>query len=462
MARLRRPGCLVVMPSTVDNSPNTVSEALSLGVPFVCSRSGGTGELIDPRDLLSVTFPGLANDGEVVPLLSARTPPGIDARALFERIRAELTHPVRPRFAVDHTQNENIHVGWNVGAAVAHRESAARRRGVDALPAVSVGVLHHDDPAGLGETLDALVRQRSELVDVTIVDTHSTSPAALEALEAAERVCAPLGWQLVRQGERDQSAGRRRMSETGTGDVFLFLRTTEPIRHDSLKRVRRALGNSQAELVSGAVLGLSDERTSDDAPPPTIVPIAGPAVAGTIYPAFSAGPFAVTRPALERLGGFNPEARTDAADADLLNRAALLGLRMQVIPEPLATVVTPDRWATMRAEPTIDTAPTGWNSTELAVVTAPFALRAPEAMTALPALYGALYARAAADRHAAASLASTQAEYIGYLEHEHHELSARIHALEDRASVPTGTRSWRRVPRRLRRVLQATAKRRRG
>jgi O-antigen biosynthesis protein len=461
MTRLRRPGCLVVMPSTVDNSPNTVSEALSLGISFVCSRSGGTGELIDPRDLLSATFPGLATDGEVVPLLSALTQPPIDAGALFKRIQAELAHPVHPRFAIDHSQNEHVHVGWNVGAAVANRQALRQRRGAGALPTISVGVLHRDDPAGLRATLDALVSQRAELVDVTIVDDHSTSAGGLEGLRRAERICAPLGWHVVRQGERDQSAARRCMAETGTGGSFLFLRTTEPILDGALTTVRTALRRSGAELVSGAVLGLPDERMSDDVRRPTIVPIAGPALAGTIYPAFSAGPYAVTRLALERLRGFNPDARSDAADADLLNRAALLELRMQVIPEPLATVATPDRWAALRGEPTIDTAPIGWDSNELAVIAAPFALRAPEAMSALPALYGASYARAAAERREAALPASRQAEYIGYLEQEHHQLSARIHALEAREPVTLSHGLWRRVSRRLRRALQAAADRRR-
>ena len=459
MARLRRPGCLVVMPSTVDNSPNTVSEALSLGVPFVCSRSGGTGELIDPRDLLSATFPGLTTDGEVVPLLSARTQPAVDAGALFERIQAELTDPVHPRFAIDHTQNENVHVGWNVGAAVANRTSGGQLRGSRGLPRLSVGVLHRDDPTGLQETLDALVGQRAELLDVTIVDDHSTSDAGLEALERAERRCAPLGWRVVRQGEHDHGAARRRMIENGAGDAFLFLRTTEPILDGALTTLRRTLRRTRAELVSGAVLGLPDDRTAGEPRRPTMVPIAGPALTGTIYPAFSVGPYAVTRPALERLRGFDPGARSDAADADLLNRAALSGLRMQVIPEPLAKVVTPDRWAPLRAEPTIDTAPIGWDPTELAVVAAPFSLRAPDALTALPALYGASYVRAAAERREAASRASKQAEYVGYLEVEHHELSARIHALEARQPVRLSDGIRRRVPRRVRRALRAAARR---
>ena len=47
---------LAVMPAPVDNSPCTVYEALSLGVPFLASRAGGTEELVDPADRDHVLF----------------------------------------------------------------------------------------------------------------------------------------------------------------------------------------------------------------------------------------------------------------------------------------------------------------------------------------------------------------------------------------------------------------------
>jgi glycosyltransferase involved in cell wall biosynthesis len=53
---LRKPGTLAVMPSLLDNSPNTVSECLELGVPFLAARTGGIPELIAEDDRARVLF----------------------------------------------------------------------------------------------------------------------------------------------------------------------------------------------------------------------------------------------------------------------------------------------------------------------------------------------------------------------------------------------------------------------
>jgi O-antigen biosynthesis protein len=56
LEELRKPGTLAVMPSLLDNSPNTVSECLELGVPFLAARTGGIPELIVEEDRARVLF----------------------------------------------------------------------------------------------------------------------------------------------------------------------------------------------------------------------------------------------------------------------------------------------------------------------------------------------------------------------------------------------------------------------
>lgn len=53
---LRGGGIVAVMPSPMDNSPCTVYEALSWGVPFIAARTGGIPELIDEADREHVLF----------------------------------------------------------------------------------------------------------------------------------------------------------------------------------------------------------------------------------------------------------------------------------------------------------------------------------------------------------------------------------------------------------------------
>lgn len=64
LAELRRPGTLAVMPSLLDNSPNTVSECIEQGIPFVATDTGGIAELVAQGDrdrvLCAPTEDGLA------------------------------------------------------------------------------------------------------------------------------------------------------------------------------------------------------------------------------------------------------------------------------------------------------------------------------------------------------------------------------------------------------------------
>jgi glycosyltransferase involved in cell wall biosynthesis len=50
LAELRRPGTLALMPSLLDNSPNTVLECLEHGIPFLATNVGGIPELVAPED----------------------------------------------------------------------------------------------------------------------------------------------------------------------------------------------------------------------------------------------------------------------------------------------------------------------------------------------------------------------------------------------------------------------------
>lgn len=50
LGELRRPGTLAVMPSLLDNSPNTVSECIEQGIPFIATATGGIAELVAEDD----------------------------------------------------------------------------------------------------------------------------------------------------------------------------------------------------------------------------------------------------------------------------------------------------------------------------------------------------------------------------------------------------------------------------
>jgi hypothetical protein len=62
LAELRRPGTLAVMPSLLDNSPNTVSECIEHGIPFIATETGGIPELVAPEDRARVLCEPTSDD----------------------------------------------------------------------------------------------------------------------------------------------------------------------------------------------------------------------------------------------------------------------------------------------------------------------------------------------------------------------------------------------------------------
>jgi glycosyltransferase involved in cell wall biosynthesis len=61
LKELQQPGTLAVMPSLLDNSPNTVSECIEHGIPFISTNTGGIPELIAEEDRARVLVDPNAN-----------------------------------------------------------------------------------------------------------------------------------------------------------------------------------------------------------------------------------------------------------------------------------------------------------------------------------------------------------------------------------------------------------------
>jgi glycosyltransferase involved in cell wall biosynthesis len=84
LAELRVPGTLAVMPSLLDNSPNTVSECIEHGIPFISTEVGGIPEQVAEEDrarvlsrptvsdLASALSTGLTSPTGVAPARPAR------------------------------------------------------------------------------------------------------------------------------------------------------------------------------------------------------------------------------------------------------------------------------------------------------------------------------------------------------------------------------------------------------
>lgn len=118
---LSGPGRLAVMASTMDNSPNTVYETIGLGIAFLASRGGGTGELVHAEDIDRVTYdPRDPELREVDPGDPSRTRAVHSGRVLARRLAEALETEPRPaRFAVEPEENRETHLAWHAAVAAA-------------------------------------------------------------------------------------------------------------------------------------------------------------------------------------------------------------------------------------------------------------------------------------------------------------------------------------------------------
>jgi len=337
---LARPGVLAAMPSLVDNAPNTVSEAVALGIPFVAAATGGIGELIAAEQRDDHVF-GAVHSGPVLPLPFSGVVPAIEARPLAELLRRRLAVPVAPAQApVAAAAVDDAYDRWH--RAVRRAQTAPAGDAADAaLPSLAACIVFDGDEQLLAAQLDAFDTDDGELVVADVRETPGEPPRA--ASERGVAVVRPTAPGHAAEARTAAAAATRAelLAVVPPGDVPL------PAFAATLRRAAAATG---ADVYGCAVHDELDGPCGDllDAMPRAFVPLGAPALAGLAHPAFSAGPYAIRRSALERLGGFSPDARADEADHELLNRAAAAGLVLEVVPEPLAVKRRPDRWSTFR------------------------------------------------------------------------------------------------------------------
>jgi len=331
---LRSRNCIAVMPSLVDNLPNTVIEAISLGIPFLASRSGGTAELIALDDLDRCTFDPLASAVPgVEPPTHSDDGKGTTHADLVANLRRALTdsHAVA-RFAVDPSESLRLHTAWNGSEALRARTSSVSSPR-DA-PEVRVTFALAGDASDLESTRITVSSARSAGVEsqgvvVLMGEPDDADQVRLDSLQAE---CASIGWHLARQPSSHVARAQNRALEETAAPLIVFLRPGVALLPGGEERIRAALGTASA--LSFTAL----REAPTDGEDRCFVPLAGPVIAGLRYDAFSVGAYAVTRRAIERIGGFTSDAVGREADTDLLVRLQLAGCRVDQLVEPVVRI----------------------------------------------------------------------------------------------------------------------------
>jgi O-antigen biosynthesis protein len=202
LEELRTPGTLAVMPSLLDNSPNTVSECIEYGIPFVSTETGGIPELIADEDRARVLCRPTARDLAAALSAALRSSTGVAparaARNAQESVEAWLevvgsVAPARQRMARPASQIAVVARGER-SAGRAHRLAAStrtaevevvsaesRRGGLERTAADWLVFLDEDDdPAD--DLLDRFVAAQatSDAEAVTVAVRPADNPAGIQ------------------------------------------------------------------------------------------------------------------------------------------------------------------------------------------------------------------------------------------------------------------------------------------
>lgn len=319
---LVQPGRMAVIPSMVDNLPNTVLECLGAKIPFIASTTGGIPEMLAPEDAAEMLFP-------------------LQAAPLAQKMKHAVLHGLRPaRFAVEPTANRQAWIDWHGALAPLGKKSPAVAPGKTAAetPLVSICMSHFNRPKFLQQALASIEAQDYPNYEVVLVDDASTQPDAVAYVDSLVPLFAERGWQLIRNREElFVGAARNLAVRHARGDYLKFMdddNVAKPHEVSTMMAVARRTG---ADMVSCAL----DFFSETTAPKANQMPAArflflGAAVAASALRNYLGDTNTLfTRKVFEAMGGFHEDRRVGNEDWKLIADALLHGYHLEVVPDAL-------------------------------------------------------------------------------------------------------------------------------
>jgi len=319
VAYLQGEGRLILVPSTVDNSPNTVYECMGLGVAMITARSGGIPELMDPRDVAQATFFHEEEAFRDKPL----------AKALLNALDNGLV-PARP--AVAQIPNEKLQLDWHASLAIDH---SALPTDEPALQPLTVLIAAKGDCPYLEQCLTSLKAQ--DLGDFRLLlALDETLP---DQATSAEAICADNdGWSAFRTDMLRPGLAKNQLVKKADTDLVVFVEPDAVALPAMLSTLAKVQARTGSALVGSYLhLAAQDDPIAAGAKPPvqTFFPLGGSPAIPLFFPQPGAQTLLMVKSVFQELGGFQPDHRIDVDDCELLVSAMLAGHEMEVVPEEL-------------------------------------------------------------------------------------------------------------------------------
>lgn len=322
MDYLQGQGRLALLPSLVDNLPNTVLECLGAKIPFLASDAGGIPEMIAADDLAATCFP-------------------LRARAFAERLRQVVAAGLRPaRPAVDPQGNEIAWVQWHENRLHAMLTApAAPAVPAKPLPLVSVCMSHWNRPHYLRQSLASIEKLDYPNFELVLVDDGSTQPEAIQLIEELTPKFAAKNWQLIRNPENKYpGAARNIAARHARGEYVMFMDDDNCAKPHELSTFVNVALRTGADMLTCCLDMFSGDAAPEDglAPKARWVFLGDAAAAGAIRNCFGDTNSLIRREVFLALGGFHEDWGVGHEDWELFAKAVLKGYKLEVIPEALA------------------------------------------------------------------------------------------------------------------------------
>jgi O-antigen biosynthesis protein len=332
LAYLSKGRRLAVMPSLVDNSPNTVIECATHGIPFLASCAGGVPELLpDPELEAELLFEPNAK------ALAARLKRYLD---LPPAERQLLTEKAR-RITEASANNEAVLVHYHeliqerVAPAVTASLSASSVRLAEEQPLVTVAVTYFNLPEFLPEALESLAAQTYANLEVLVVDDGSTNPVAIRVFEEQRRLYPQ--FRFLSQANGGLSAARNLALTEAAGEFFLPVDADNVAHPDMVAVFVRGLRRNP-ELSALACYYLAFDTDNDRKAGKCLYayrPPGGPHVMASFRNVYGDANSIFRTADLRTINGYEPDRDSTCEDWEAFVKLINAGFKLDVLPEHL-------------------------------------------------------------------------------------------------------------------------------
>jgi glycosyltransferase involved in cell wall biosynthesis len=306
---------VAVIPSLLDNSPNTVYECLYLGVPFVATNIPSIASLV--------------HDDYKAYLVE----PNVDA--LSHALNRAIQEGVLASVGVWNV--EKVEQVW----ASYYESLFSHAKDVDEVqqdnkPLVSICVVHFNRPNLLLQAIESIESQTYQNIEVVLVDDGSSMPEAVSLLEHLEAPFSARGWKIIKSTNKYLGAARNIAAKAAKGEYLLFLDDDNLLTPETVSTYVKVAQRTKATLLTAAhsVFNSVEPPTEVTVPERIWVPLGSSPAVGLFRNCFGDANFFVNKERfLSQL--FTEESSVGFEDYEFHATAALNGWETVVIPESL-------------------------------------------------------------------------------------------------------------------------------